>query len=115
MPANMSLYSPITVSLVASVLLLAIYLIYRATIPKPIPGIPHVAASALRAFGDVPDMLKYHAKTGEMISFLGAKCVELNSPIIQVFLRPFGRPWVVLMDSQEYVFEGAFSTFGARR
>ncbi|KAK5129842.1 hypothetical protein LTR08_002779 [Meristemomyces frigidus] len=97
----MPLASPPAFGVVAGVLLLAGYFLYRATIPKPIPGIPYVAASAMRAFGDVPDALNYHAKTSETIAFLGQKCVELNSPIVQVFMRPFSRPWVVLMDSQE--------------
>ncbi|KAK4549630.1 hypothetical protein LTR36_004931 [Oleoguttula mirabilis] len=93
---------PSTLAFAASLLLLAGYLLYRATIPKPIPGgIPYVAASAVRAFGDVPDAIKHHAKTGEMIAFLATKCVELNSPIVQVFLRPFSKPWVVIADSQE--------------
>ncbi|KAF7191952.1 Cytochrome P450 monooxygenase [Pseudocercospora fuligena] len=38
-----------------------------------------------------------------MISFLAKRSRELNSPIIQVFMRPFSRPWVVLTDGREYV------------
>ena len=88
-------------SLVASVLLLAVYLLYRAALPKPIPGIPHHEASAKRLFGDVPDMLKYQAETKEPMAFLTQQCINLNSPIVQVFVRPFGRPWVVVTDFRE--------------
>ena len=97
----MSLPSPSPVALVATVLLMLGYALYRASIPKPLPGIPYVAASANRTFGDVADALEYNAKTSEMISFLKVKCVELNSPIVQVFMRPFSKPWVVLADSRE--------------
>ncbi|KAK5127379.1 hypothetical protein LTR85_006718 [Meristemomyces frigidus] len=97
----MSYPIPSTFAFVAGVLLLAGYFLYRATIPKPFPGIPYVAASARRAFGDMPDVLRYRAETSETISFLIKKCVELNSPIVQVFMKPFSKPWVVIMDSQE--------------
>lgn len=97
----MSLSSLSTLSILAGVLLLAGYVISRALTPKPLPGIPYDAASAGRLFGDVPDLLKHQAKTQETLSFLGKKCVELRSPIIQVFFRPLGRPWVVIADSQE--------------
>ena len=28
-------------------------------------------------------------------------CIDLNSPIVQVFMRPFGKPWVILCDFRE--------------
>ncbi|KAK5706190.1 hypothetical protein LTR97_001177 [Elasticomyces elasticus] len=87
--------------LVLAAVLTAGYLLYRAAIPTPIPGIPFVRLSATRPFGDFPALVKHNAKTKEFTSFLVNKCVELNSPVIQVFIRPFQRPWVVLQDSRE--------------
>ncbi|KAF2160919.1 hypothetical protein M409DRAFT_70014 [Zasmidium cellare ATCC 36951] len=72
-----------------------------AALPKPIAGIPYDRKSANRLLGDVPDALKHHAQTSEMVTFLEKKCLELGSPIAQVFMRPFSRPWVVLIDGRE--------------
>ncbi|KAL8942489.1 MAG: hypothetical protein Q9216_001633 [Gyalolechia sp. 2 TL-2023] len=88
-------------ALVAGVLVTLGFLLYRAALPKPIPGIPCAPYSINRLFGDVPDALKYHAKTSETVAFLASRCEELKSPIVQVFVRPFSRPWVVLADSRE--------------
>ena len=89
-----------TTALLAGVLVTLGFLLYRAALPKPIPGIPYAQYSN-RLFGDVPDALKYHAKTSETVAFLASRCEELKSPIVQVFMRPFSRPWVVLVDSRE--------------
>lgn len=94
-------FSPSITSVAVGVALLGGYLLYRATIPKPIPGIPYDRVSARRPFGDIPDALKHLAKTSETLSFLITRCTELNSPIVQVFMRPFGDPWVVVADSRE--------------
>ena len=90
-----------TTALLAGVLVTLGFLLYRAALPKPIPGIPCARYSINRLFGDVPDALKYHAKTSETVAFLASRCEELKSPIVQVFVRPFSRPWVVLADSRE--------------
>ncbi|KAL8660235.1 MAG: hypothetical protein Q9226_000037 [Calogaya cf. arnoldii] len=90
-----------TTALLAGVLVTLSFLLYRAASPKPIPGIPCAPSSINRLFGDVPDALKYHAKTSETVAFLASRCEELKSPIVQVFVRPFSRPWVVLADSRE--------------
>ena len=90
-----------TIALLAGLLVTIGVLLYRAALPKPIPGIPCAQYSINRLFGDVPDALKYHAKTSETVAFLASRCEELKSPIVQVFVRPFARPWVVLADSRE--------------
>lgn len=90
-----------TIALISTSILLAVYLLYRATLPKLIPGIPYVKASANKPFGDLRDGLAYIAKTKDFSSFMGQKCVELKSPVVQVSFLPFGRPWVVLTDGQE--------------
>lgn len=36
-----------------------------------------------------------------MTGFLLKQVVKMNEPIVQLFLRPFGRPWVVVADFQE--------------
>ena len=95
------LVSPSSLALVASLVLAAIFFLYHLARPKPIPGIPYDRESARNIFGDVPAALKHHAETSEMMAFLLARCEQLKSPIIQMFMRPFGRPWVVMVDSRE--------------
>lgn len=90
-----------SIALLASFTLLVSYLLYQKLLPKPIPGIPYNKTSARRLLGDVSDALAHYAETGEVISFLCKRCVELESPIAQVFMRPFGKPWVVLVDGRE--------------
>ena len=77
------------------------YFLYRAAFPRLIPGIPSAYTSQQRIFGDIGDLTKYQAERGEFFSFLLKRCIELNTPICQVYLRAFRRPWVVVADSQE--------------
>lgn len=79
--------------IIGSVVLLAGFLLYRAALPKPIPGIPYNKEATKNLFGDVPTFMKYHAETSELYSWLVKQCAKLDSPIIQVFMRPFGKPW----------------------
>lgn len=78
-----------------------LYLLYRWALPRPIPGIPYNKGSANRLFGDVPEMLAYANKTKEVFAWVGAQNARLKSPIVQLFCRPLGRPWVVISDFRE--------------
>ncbi|KAK4499232.1 hypothetical protein PRZ48_009745 [Zasmidium cellare] len=82
-------------------LLVAGILLYRAALPRLLPGIPHDAKSSQRLFGDLPDALEYAARTKKFLSFLNFRCEQLGSPIVQISLRPFQRPMVVVSDSRE--------------
>ncbi|KAI8632916.1 cytochrome P450 [Xylariaceae sp. FL1651] len=83
-----------------SIVILGICL-HRALLPKPIPGIPYKKASARRILGDVVDIAKGQMETNEMWKYVGNLSVELNSPIFQMFMRPLGKPWVVVTDFRE--------------
>jgi hypothetical protein len=83
------------------VIIVIAYLVYGAAMPKPLPGIPYNRISASRLLGDLPDLLSYANKTKETVSFFASHCVELNSPIAQIFIRPFSKPWVIITDSRE--------------
>ena len=105
----MSIYkvglSGITVS--PSVVLLIVlptvllYLLYRLALPRPIPGIPCNRAASKSILGDLPGMMGHISKTGEIWPWVVEQCIKLDSPIIQVFVRPFGGPWVILSDFRE--------------
>jgi hypothetical protein len=91
--------------LLAPVTIIAVvYLVYQAAMPPPLPGIPYKTVSASRLLGDLPDMLNHTGKTKKTVSFFAGHCVELNSPITQIFIRPFlSKPRVIITDSREYV------------
>ncbi|KAF2168160.1 hypothetical protein M409DRAFT_21605 [Zasmidium cellare ATCC 36951] len=93
--------SPQTLALLASIVVIAGFLLYRSLLPKPIPGIPYNKDSARSLLGDAPDVGRHHAKTHEILSFLTQRLQEPNSPICQVWLRPSMRPWVVISDGRE--------------
>ena len=78
-----------------------LYLVYRALLPRPIPGIAHHKSSANSLFGDIPSMIRYTTSTNEVISWFADQCVALQSPIIQLFIRPLGRPMVFIADWRE--------------
>ncbi|KAK5122321.1 hypothetical protein LTR85_004232 [Meristemomyces frigidus] len=90
-----------TISLISACVVALGIGLYRLALPKPIPGIPYNKRSAKRILGDVPDALKWHRETSEMFTFLTAQAIKHKSPVVQVFLRPFGKPWVIVTDFRE--------------
>ncbi|UKZ55865.1 hypothetical protein TrVGV298_009689 [Trichoderma virens] len=81
--------------------IVALYLLYRWALPKPIPGIPYNPEAIRSLLGDVPSMVQHVGKTQEVHSWMSAQNVKLKSPIVQLFNRPFGRPCVVVTDFPE--------------
>lgn len=43
--------------------LVVLYILYRAALPKPLKGIPYNQDAAGRLLGDVPEMMRYVMKT----------------------------------------------------
>ena len=78
-----------------------LYLAYRAALPRPIPGIPYHKSAANSLFGDIPRLLKHYTAEKAITAWFPLQCIELDSPIVQLFIRPFGRPMVFLADWRE--------------
>jgi hypothetical protein len=78
-----------------------LYLLYRFLLPKPIPGIPYDEASIHRLLGDVPDLVAWQKAHQEPWGSMVKKLKDLDSPIIQLFGRVGGKPWVVIADARE--------------
>jgi len=78
-----------------------VYLIRRCLLFKPIPGIPYNKAAAHSILGDIPEMISYMNATGEVFEWMTSQIERHNSPIVQVFARPFSKPWVFISDFQE--------------
>lgn len=94
------LYSPTTYAVLTAVLILG-YAAYRAALPKPIPGIPYHEKSAKSVLGDAPPMVRHQQEFGTVFDWMTSQGGELNSPIFQLFLKPFSRPAVFLTDPRE--------------
>lgn len=92
-----SLPAPAAFGLAAGLAGLVLYLVWLALLPKPIPGIPYNARSARRIFGDIPDLAKSMGRR----DWFALQSVKLGSPIFQLFLRPFAKPWVIIADFRE--------------
>ncbi|KAJ4251393.1 hypothetical protein NW762_011375 [Fusarium torreyae] len=71
-----------------------LYFLRRAFLPKPIPGIPYNKRAAESIFGDIPE---FRAATNRR-EWWAQQAVRHQSPLVQVFVRPFGRPWVLVAD-----------------
>ncbi|KAL1865339.1 hypothetical protein Daus18300_007229 [Diaporthe australafricana] len=74
---------------------------YLWAYPRPYPGIPHNKSSAKRLWGDLPEILAVASKTQDPAKYVFAECRKLNSPVIQLFLRPFHPPIIFVDDVRE--------------
>ncbi|KAH6670950.1 cytochrome P450 [Plectosphaerella plurivora] len=76
------------------------YTVYRIiNLRRPIQGIPYNQKAARHLLGDVPEFLA--AADGK--TWWAIQGLKHKSPIVQIFMRPFGRPWVVITDPLEAV------------
>lgn len=92
--------SPTTI-LGLALTLLALLFLHRALLPKPIPGIPYNKNAATSLLGDIPAMSASLKENGELYAWMTSQCHSLNSPIIQLFIKPLKKPWVVVADARE--------------
>ncbi|KAI4721669.1 cytochrome P450 [Aureobasidium sp. EXF-10727] len=98
---SLLLSSPTLLSLSAFSLTL-LYLVYRAALPRPIPGIPYNKNATRSVLGDVPEWFKYiKQNNGQALNWWQRQIEKHDSPIIQLFLKPFGRPVVIVADFRE--------------
>ncbi|KAF2218977.1 cytochrome P450 [Elsinoe ampelina] len=71
-------------------------------LPKPIPGIPYRSAAVRNIFGDIPDLLDGTSRSGKTyMQWIQEQMRELQTPIMQVFIRPFSKPVIILGDFRE--------------
>lgn len=91
--------APVLVILLAIVLLG--HLTYRWALPRPIPGIPYNDSAAHSILGDMPSLVAHISKTKRIWPWISQQTIHHQSPIAQVFARPFSKPWVLLSDFRE--------------
>ncbi|KAI8312741.1 Cytochrome P450 monooxygenase TRI13 [Colletotrichum sp. SAR11_240] len=80
---------------------LTLYSLYRWLLPKPIPGIAYNPEATASLLGDAPAMIKEVAVTGEFRVWCAKQVVKMNSPLCQIFIKPFSKPWVLVADFRE--------------
>lgn len=86
------------VGLLVGVFSLLLFFLYRLALPRPIPGIPYNKLAASRILGDLAEALPFKDETGSLFSYFPDLAERLDTPIFQAFMRPFGKPWIILMD-----------------
>ncbi|CZT01291.1 hypothetical protein WAI453_006830 [Rhynchosporium graminicola] len=77
------------------------YLVYCKALPVPLPGIPYNKEATKSVFGDMLAMVKHVGATKELLVWMTSHNIRHQSPIFQIFARPFARPWVVVTDFRE--------------
>jgi hypothetical protein len=92
---------PLVFILGGIVVLFVFYRLYLFLLPKPLPGIPYNKEALTSLLGDMPSMVGHINRTQEMYDWLSGQNLKHNSPLVQVFSRPFSKPWVVLTDFRE--------------
>ena len=78
-----------------------LYGLYQWLLPKPVPGIAYNLEATNSLFGDAPGMIKEVRVTGEFRVWCSNQVKKMDSPICQVFIRPFSKPWILLADFRE--------------
>lgn len=98
---SLPIFSPALLALGALSLTL-LYVVYRAALPRPLPGIPYNKEAARSVLGDLPAFLNYvKENNGQAVNWWHMQVEKHNSPIIQLFLKPFARPFVIVADFRE--------------
>lgn len=77
-----------------------LYGLYSWSLPKPIPGIPYNEEAAQSLLGDLPAMIRSEQSPND---WMLSQSKKLKSPVSQVFIRPFGKPFVLISDYRESV------------
>jgi hypothetical protein len=96
-------FSPTSLALTAALVAACLWQLYSSALPKPIPGIPYNGSSSRKLLGDVPAMTKHMAQTegGTFITYILKTMRALDSPLIQVFIRPLSSPLLIMGDFPE--------------
>lgn len=77
-----AVFSSLGGALPAAVLVVGLYVGYRAALPKPLANIPYNRDAAGKLFGDVPEMMGYVMRTKRI--FVGRR---LNSELRRQLIR----------------------------
>lgn len=74
-----------------------VYFLRRLLLPKPLPGIPYNVEAANSLLGDIPALRAAPNRR----EWWARQTIRHQSPLVQVFMRPFSQPWVFIADHYE--------------
>ncbi|KAJ5199243.1 cytochrome P450 [Penicillium cf. griseofulvum] len=87
-------------------LTLIVYAIYyvwvRVADSRPLPGIPLVKVWGSAGFNVLPKTSSTAPEPEQIMGWLERKCIELDTPILQIRAGLLGKPNLVVADSLEY-------------
>lgn len=78
-----------------------LFYVYKHAYPRPYPYIPYHPSSAKRLSGDLPGLIQAVKTSRDPAKHLFQQNRALNSPVVQVFLRPFSKPTILINDVRE--------------
>lgn len=96
----MPFVQPSTIVLLG-ILVAGLSLLYRWALPRPIPGIPHNPSAARSVWGDVPEIVAYKKRHGEVRSWFAERAIRYRAPLTQAWLSPFSKPVLILSQCDE--------------
>ncbi|KAI0002665.1 cytochrome P450 [Xylariaceae sp. FL0662B] len=76
-------------------------LVKKLFYPRPLPGIPYDKEAARRLSGDRPSIMAAFKELTEFSYPIGRRSLMFRSPIHQLFMNPFTKPWVYIDDPRE--------------
>ncbi|KAK4243560.1 cytochrome P450 monooxygenase [Corynascus novoguineensis] len=96
-------HSPIPISalFILVITIACLFRLYLLALPKPIPGIPYNKDSANKLFGDGQAYLEHFKNGGTFATYCQSVVKSLDAPLIQIFIKPFKQPLLVLADFRE--------------
>ena len=96
------MHSPATIACFGlAFVAVSLYALYQWLLPKPLPGIPYNIEATKSLFGDAPAMSREISIIKEFSKWLANQVEKQGSPVFQVFVRPFSKPWILVADSEE--------------
>lgn len=77
------------------------YIVFRWALPKPISDIPYNESGTKNVLGDIPSLMEGTRRTGEYNLWLLEQASKFRAPLFQVFIRPLGKPILIMCDFRE--------------
>ncbi|KAK4495474.1 hypothetical protein PRZ48_013805 [Zasmidium cellare] len=87
-----------TLLLLLALLLLLLALLIHHALPTPIPGIPHNPSAPRTLLGDLPSLISSNLPVTDWAL---QQTHAHRSPIVQMFVKPFSKPKVIIADYRE--------------
>ena len=101
LPLSSGMMTPTSVCLALAFVAVGVYALYLWLLPKPLPGIAYNPEATKSLFGDAPDMTREISATGEFSVWMAKQVEKMKSPVCQIFVRPFSKPWILVADFRE--------------